>query len=94
MELTSCPECGLVAEVVDRDVWPSTDGPVEHATVRCAAGHRFVLPLESLERHHRAAEPDHVDAAHRGAGTAGATRHVRPLSGPGGSGRGRAPAWS
>jgi hypothetical protein len=51
MELTTCPECGLVAEVVDRDVWPSTDGPVEHAQVRCVAGHRFVLPVATLALH-------------------------------------------
>lgn len=48
MDLTTCPECGLPAEVVSRDVWPSTDGPVEHATVRCVDKHRFVLPVASL----------------------------------------------
>ena len=55
MEWTQCPQCGLVAEVVDRDVWPSTDGPIEHLHVRCLAGHRFVLPTATLERHHAAA---------------------------------------
>ena len=45
MEWTRCPQCGLVAEVVDRDVWPSTDGPVEHVHVRCVDRHRFVLPV-------------------------------------------------
>jgi len=55
MEWTQCPQCGLVAEVVDRDVWPSTDGPIEHVHVRCVARHRFVLPAASLERHHAAA---------------------------------------
>ena len=54
MEWTQCPQCGLVAEVVDRDVWPSTDGPIEHVHVRCVARHRFVLPAASLERHHAA----------------------------------------
>lgn len=57
MDLTTCPECGLVAEVVDRDVWPSTDGPVEHAHVRCVAGHRFVLPVATLAVHRAVAEP-------------------------------------
>jgi hypothetical protein len=52
MEWTQCPQCGLVAEVVDRDVWPSTDGPIEHLHVRCVARHRFVLPAATLERHH------------------------------------------
>ena len=55
MEWTQCPQCGLVAEVVDRDVWPSTDGPIEHVHVRCVERHRFVLPAASLERHHAAA---------------------------------------
>ncbi len=48
MELTRCPECGLAAEVVSRDVWDSTDGPVEHVHVRCVARHRFVMPVASL----------------------------------------------
>lgn len=52
MEWTQCPECGLVAEVVARDVWDSTDGPVEHIHVRCVDRHRFVLPVEVLARHH------------------------------------------
>ncbi len=53
---TQCPQCGLVAEVVDRDVWPSTDGPVEHVHVRCVDKHRFVLPTASLALHHGSAE--------------------------------------
>jgi hypothetical protein len=53
---TQCPQCGLVAEVVDRDVWPSTDGPVEHVHVRCVDKHRFVLPTASLALHHVPAE--------------------------------------
>ena len=53
---TQCPQCGLVAEVVDRDVWPSTDGPVEHVHVRCVDKHRFVLPTASLAPHHEPAE--------------------------------------
>ena len=57
MDLTTCPECGLVAEVVDRDVWPSTDGPVEHAHVRCVSGHRFVLPVATLAVHRAVAGP-------------------------------------
>ena len=48
MELTRCPQCGLVAEIVSRDVWESTDGPVEHAHVRCVARHRFLLPVAML----------------------------------------------
>ena len=57
MEWTQCPQCGLLAEVVDRDVWPSTDGPVEHAQVRCVDRHRFVLPVASLALQHHEAPP-------------------------------------
>ena len=52
LEWTNCPQCGQLAEVVDRDVWPSTDGPVEHLHVRCVDRHRFVLPASSLAQHH------------------------------------------
>ena len=48
IEWTRCPQCGQIAEVVDRDVLPSTDGPVEHVHVRCVARHRFVMPVVSL----------------------------------------------
>jgi len=65
MEWTQCPQCGLVAEVVDRDVWPSTDGPIEHVHLRCVARHRFVLPAESLERHHAAARAEEAAQAAR-----------------------------
>ena len=62
MEWTQCPQCGLAAEVVDRDVWPSTDGPIEHLHVRCVARHRFVLPAATLERHHAAARAAQVQS--------------------------------
>ncbi|MFN8196169.1 MAG: hypothetical protein U0R80_18040 [Nocardioidaceae bacterium] len=48
MDMTHCPACGLVAEVVWREVLESTDGPVEHAKVRCADRHWFLLPVASL----------------------------------------------
>jgi hypothetical protein len=50
IEWTRCPQCGQIAEVVDRDVLPSTDGPVEHVHVRCVAKHRFVMPVVALAR--------------------------------------------
>ena len=53
METTRCPECGRPAEVVDRTVLESTDGPVEHAHVRCVLRHRFWLPVEYLTREPR-----------------------------------------
>jgi hypothetical protein len=48
IDTTSCPECGAPAEVLDRDVLESTDGPVEHARVVCLYRHRFFLPVAGL----------------------------------------------
>ena len=48
MDMTTCPECGVPAEVRDRHVLTSTDGPIEHARVRCVAGHCFFMPVASL----------------------------------------------
>lgn len=44
LELTTCldPNCGAPGEIVDRWTWPSTDGPIEHVAVHCAAGHHYV----------------------------------------------------
>ena len=57
METTHCPECGHPAELVDRLVLESTDGPVEHAHVRCVLRHRFWLPIEYLTREPRSPAP-------------------------------------
>jgi hypothetical protein len=56
VDMTSCPECGEIAEVVDRHVLESTDGPIEHARVRCVLRHHFFLPISRL----RSADPDVV----------------------------------
>jgi hypothetical protein len=50
LQLTVCPEptCQLPAEITDRLVLPSTDGPVEHATLHCLARHIFILPVARL----------------------------------------------
>lgn len=48
METTTCPECGAPAEVRQRSVWESTDGPVEHIRVDCVARHWFLLSTASL----------------------------------------------
>ncbi len=50
MELQRCPEegCDLAAEVLDRFVLPSTDGPVEHVATVCVGGHRFWMPAAVL----------------------------------------------
>jgi hypothetical protein len=47
-DTTACPECGELAEVEWRAVLESTDGPVEHAKVRCVRRHWFLLPVASL----------------------------------------------
>jgi hypothetical protein len=44
LQLTTCPECGAPAEVIDRFTLPSTHGPVEHVKTRCVTGPWFVVP--------------------------------------------------
>ena len=48
LELTTCPECGRTAEIIDRFKLPSTDGPVEHVKTRCITGRWFVTPTADL----------------------------------------------
>lgn len=48
LQVTSCPECGLPAEIVARHVLESTAGPVEHARVQCVDRHVFNLPVAML----------------------------------------------
>lgn len=48
MDTTHCPECGMLAEVEWRAVLESTDGPIEHAKVRCLQRHWFLLPIAAL----------------------------------------------
>jgi hypothetical protein len=50
MDVTGCPEpgCSLPAEILDRRVLESTDGPIEHARILCLSGHRFLMPIEML----------------------------------------------
>ncbi len=43
LQIAGCPECAAPAEVVDRFVLESTDGPIEHVTVLCAVRHRFTV---------------------------------------------------
>ncbi|HKD87726.1 MAG TPA: hypothetical protein VKB62_04285 [Streptosporangiaceae bacterium] len=46
--LTACPECGLPAEITERFLLASTDGPVEHLCLACVDGHYFRMPADSL----------------------------------------------
>ena len=48
--IVGCPECGQPAEVLDRFVLASTDGPTEHLRLRCLAGHPLLLPVDALDR--------------------------------------------
>ena len=49
MTLTSCPDCGAPAEVIDRFALPSTDGPVEHVRTYCLRRHWFMGPLAETQ---------------------------------------------
>lgn len=49
VQLTRCPECGACAEIVRRVVLESTEGPIEHAQVRCVSRHWFLLPVSYLD---------------------------------------------
>lgn len=47
LDAMACPECGRVAEVVDRFVLASTGGPVEHIRLRCDVGrHHLTIIVE------------------------------------------------
>ena len=46
--MTNCPECGEPAEVYERHVLESTDGPIEHARVRCVRRHFFFMQVSEL----------------------------------------------
>jgi hypothetical protein len=46
--LVSCPDCGVPAEITERFCLPSTDGPVDHIGLHCAAGHHFRMAADRL----------------------------------------------
>jgi hypothetical protein len=50
-DIIACPDptCSASARVVDRWIWGSTDGPVEHVKIGCERGHWFTPTVESLE---------------------------------------------
>lgn len=49
LQLTRCPECGGTAEIERRTVLASTDGPIEHAKIRCVNRHWCYVPVYVLE---------------------------------------------
>ena len=50
LTIVGCPQCGQPAEVIDRFVLESTDGPAEHLRVSCLERHHFMLPSAALCR--------------------------------------------
>jgi hypothetical protein len=66
MDMTVCPECNELAEVEWRAVLESTDGPIEHARIRCVRRHWFLLPVATLDSRSRRLDAEHVTAAHQG----------------------------
>lgn len=48
LEIVECPECAAPAEIVERFVLESTNGPVEHAILLCILRHRFTELVERL----------------------------------------------
>jgi len=52
-----CPDCGVPAEITERFSLPSTDGPVDHIVVRCAADHCFRMAADRLPAHHHQQQP-------------------------------------
>lgn len=45
-----CPACTSPAEVTERFVLGSTDGPAGHLALRCVGNHHFRMPVDSLPR--------------------------------------------
>jgi hypothetical protein len=48
LTVISCPDCGVPAEVTARFTLQSTDGPVNHLALSCAAGHHFRMAVDRL----------------------------------------------
>lgn len=58
-EYVGCPDCGAPAEIVDRFVLNSTDGPLEHLKLWCVMGHWFTVLTENLPATTATAEEVH-----------------------------------
>jgi hypothetical protein len=50
LHLATCPEpaCGLPAEITDRFVLRSTDGPIEYVRAYCLGKHIFTVPAARM----------------------------------------------
>jgi hypothetical protein len=84
LEIVECPECAAPAEVAERFVLESTDGPIEHAIVVCLHRHRFTMLVERLMSSSSGLTGALDDTARRPRGAPpGATREPRGPSAPG-----------
>ena len=54
LTIIACPQCRVPAEITERFSLPSTDGPVAHVAVGCAAGHHFRMAADRLPAHPQA----------------------------------------
>jgi hypothetical protein len=48
LTVISCPDCGVPAEITECFSLASSDGPVAHVAVCCAAGHHFRMAADRL----------------------------------------------
>ncbi len=48
LNLVSCPECEMPAEVTDLFSLYSTEGPADHIALTCVSGHYFRMALDRL----------------------------------------------
>lgn len=48
MDIVCCPGCDQPAEIVWRTHLHSTDGLIEHVSLRCLIGHVFLMPADGL----------------------------------------------
>jgi hypothetical protein len=87
-EFSPCPACGAIAEITDRFVLASTDGPVDHLALSCVAGHHFRMPADSPPADGRTApgRPGAADQWQRGCepwrlGTSGGAGLMTPTGG-------------
>ena len=48
MSITPCPGCGVPAEITERFILASTDGPITHVAVCCVGGHHYRMEADRL----------------------------------------------
>lgn len=66
MDADGATRCGLPAEVQDRYLASSTEGPLESAKIRCPRGHWFNGPIEFLTWHKNQPQPHAAAGSQRG----------------------------